>query len=502
MGRKKIQIARIADERNRQVTFTKRRNGLLKKAMELSVLCDAEIAVIIFSNTGGERRLFDYCSSDLRGALERLASFEGLVESRDNRSFNSPVVPVRQTLAGGSRMPVAVSAAKASHSLATMNRIPAHDAMPANFRAAAAAAAAAASVVGNALPGGAAGPAQHSLSNNAPTEDDEDDDEDMGANSNTTHPGTSADRSIQQRGQQQQSQQVGNLPQQRHTTHPVMPPTSLAPGVVVEERAHLQNPILPQHNAPMHPQPGPPPPPASAAFATPWGTSASVPTTTTGVTVNGASTSQAAPVSGPPVPKHLIHPHSVHPVVAAPVSSMSTRAGQPPPPPTAASSAGLPSKAARPRTTPNPSPPAPSGTSTAAAGAGADEKPSQVKGRYRRELRLVIPPSNVSRCSVLNSALPSNGPALSPLSGRFPQLAVFDPLATPKGLLPSPSATGAGLQLPIMSARNLNMASALVVSMPLNTPTAASSLGKREATEAEVETDGRPTVRQRVGETF
>lgn len=64
MGRKKIQISRIADERNRQVenkfflhflnfyfqvTFTKRKFGLMKKAYELSVLCDCEIALIIFN---------------------------------------------------------------------------------------------------------------------------------------------------------------------------------------------------------------------------------------------------------------------------------------------------------------------------------------------------------------------------------------------------------------------------------------------------------------------
>ena len=50
MGRKKINIARISDERNRQVTFTKRKFGLMKKAYGLSVLCDCEIAVIIFNS--------------------------------------------------------------------------------------------------------------------------------------------------------------------------------------------------------------------------------------------------------------------------------------------------------------------------------------------------------------------------------------------------------------------------------------------------------------------
>lgn len=52
MGRGKIEIKKIENLNSRQVTFSKRRNGLLKKARELSVLCDAEVAVIIFSSTG------------------------------------------------------------------------------------------------------------------------------------------------------------------------------------------------------------------------------------------------------------------------------------------------------------------------------------------------------------------------------------------------------------------------------------------------------------------
>ncbi|KAB0394312.1 hypothetical protein E2I00_000122 [Balaenoptera physalus] len=62
MGRKKIQIQRITDERNRQVTFTKRKFGLMKKAYELSVLCDCEIALIIFNHSN---KLFQYASTDM-----------------------------------------------------------------------------------------------------------------------------------------------------------------------------------------------------------------------------------------------------------------------------------------------------------------------------------------------------------------------------------------------------------------------------------------------------
>jgi hypothetical protein len=59
MGRGKIEIKRIENSTNRQVTFSKRRNGILKKAREISVLCDAEVGVVVFSSAG---KLYDYCS--------------------------------------------------------------------------------------------------------------------------------------------------------------------------------------------------------------------------------------------------------------------------------------------------------------------------------------------------------------------------------------------------------------------------------------------------------
>ncbi|KAJ0725191.1 putative transcription factor MADS-type1 family [Helianthus annuus] len=57
MGRGKVQLRRIENKINRQVTFSKRRGGLLKKAHEISVLCDAEVALIVFSNKG---KLFEF----------------------------------------------------------------------------------------------------------------------------------------------------------------------------------------------------------------------------------------------------------------------------------------------------------------------------------------------------------------------------------------------------------------------------------------------------------
>nr|AGH39930.1 truncated MADS domain protein [Leptopyrum fumarioides] len=52
MGRGKIEIKRIENTTNRQVTYSKRRTGIVKKARELTVLCDAEVSLIMFSTTG------------------------------------------------------------------------------------------------------------------------------------------------------------------------------------------------------------------------------------------------------------------------------------------------------------------------------------------------------------------------------------------------------------------------------------------------------------------
>nr|DAD40876.1 TPA_asm: hypothetical protein HUJ06_015199 [Nelumbo nucifera] len=68
MGRGKIVIRRIDNSTSRQVTFSKRRNGLLKKARELAILCDAEVGLIIFSSTG---KLYDFASTSMKSVIER-----------------------------------------------------------------------------------------------------------------------------------------------------------------------------------------------------------------------------------------------------------------------------------------------------------------------------------------------------------------------------------------------------------------------------------------------
>ncbi|KAK4846520.1 hypothetical protein QYF36_018509 [Acer negundo] len=68
MTRQKIEIKKIDNTSARQVTFSKRRRGLFKKAHELSTLCDAEIALIVFSSTG---KLSEYSSSSYKGGEEK-----------------------------------------------------------------------------------------------------------------------------------------------------------------------------------------------------------------------------------------------------------------------------------------------------------------------------------------------------------------------------------------------------------------------------------------------
>jgi len=81
MGRKKIAIKKITDERNRQVTFSKRKFGLMKKAYELSVLCGCEVGLIMFT---ANNKLFQYASSDIDRILLRYTEYNEPHESRTN----------------------------------------------------------------------------------------------------------------------------------------------------------------------------------------------------------------------------------------------------------------------------------------------------------------------------------------------------------------------------------------------------------------------------------
>ncbi|XP_022149232.1 MADS-box protein JOINTLESS-like [Momordica charantia] len=82
MTRQKIEIKKIDNIAARQVTFSKRRRGLFKKAHELATLCDADIALIVFSASG---KLFDYSTSSTQELLRR----QNMVP--ENNNFTQPV---------------------------------------------------------------------------------------------------------------------------------------------------------------------------------------------------------------------------------------------------------------------------------------------------------------------------------------------------------------------------------------------------------------------------
>ncbi|KAJ3708563.1 hypothetical protein LUZ61_012268 [Rhynchospora tenuis] len=71
--RERVKLARIEDKTSRQVRFSKRKSGLFKKAFELAVLCDAEVALLVFSPAG---RLFEYSSCSCIGkTMKRYEQF-------------------------------------------------------------------------------------------------------------------------------------------------------------------------------------------------------------------------------------------------------------------------------------------------------------------------------------------------------------------------------------------------------------------------------------------
>ncbi|XP_072965415.1 agamous-like MADS-box protein MADS1 isoform X1 [Typha angustifolia] len=101
MGRGKIEIKRIENTTNRQVTFCKRRNGLLKKAYELSVLCDAEVALVVFSSRG---RLYEYANNSVKSTIERYkkacsdTSNSGLVSEANAQYYQQESAKLRQLI--------------------------------------------------------------------------------------------------------------------------------------------------------------------------------------------------------------------------------------------------------------------------------------------------------------------------------------------------------------------------------------------------------------------
>ena len=79
MGKRKISIEKIPDDRVRVATFQKRKLGLIKKAMELSLLCEVEVALVIFGSPTAQCRtgkVIQYSSKDIDVLLAKFMELE------------------------------------------------------------------------------------------------------------------------------------------------------------------------------------------------------------------------------------------------------------------------------------------------------------------------------------------------------------------------------------------------------------------------------------------
>ncbi|XP_022844297.1 MADS-box protein JOINTLESS-like isoform X3 [Olea europaea var. sylvestris] len=118
MVREKIPIKKIDNTSARQVTFSKRRKGLLKKAKELSVLCDADLALIIFSSTG---KLFDFASSSMKNILEKHGLHSKNLEKLEQSSLELQNEGIAKQIVGDSNYSrLSQEVAERSHQLRYM----------------------------------------------------------------------------------------------------------------------------------------------------------------------------------------------------------------------------------------------------------------------------------------------------------------------------------------------------------------------------------------------
>eukprot|EP01046_Picozoa_sp_COSAG06_P003197 COSAG06_NODE_121_length_23085_cov_7.727791_9_plen_276_part_00 len=84
MGRSKVIIKSIDDPVKRKATFQKRKAGVMKKAMELSVLCHCDIAFVMFDEHGD---LYEFSSKDLKSTLKRAFNHKGKKEVKNNEAL-------------------------------------------------------------------------------------------------------------------------------------------------------------------------------------------------------------------------------------------------------------------------------------------------------------------------------------------------------------------------------------------------------------------------------
>ncbi|BFG19603.1 hypothetical protein CerSpe_058770 [Prunus speciosa] len=96
MARGKVQMKKIENPVHRQVTFCKRRAGLLKKAKELSVLCDADIGIFIFSSHG---KLFELATKgNMQGLIERYMKMKPTRVSQADQAIETQTLDAKKEI--------------------------------------------------------------------------------------------------------------------------------------------------------------------------------------------------------------------------------------------------------------------------------------------------------------------------------------------------------------------------------------------------------------------
>ncbi|KAL6661862.1 hypothetical protein ACP70R_001246 [Stipagrostis hirtigluma subsp. patula] len=95
--RGRVVLRRIEDRTSRQVRFSKRRSGLFKKAYELSVLCDAQVALVVFSPAG---RLYEFASanSSVEKVFDRYWDLANALNDLNIEARDSQIVCETQSL--------------------------------------------------------------------------------------------------------------------------------------------------------------------------------------------------------------------------------------------------------------------------------------------------------------------------------------------------------------------------------------------------------------------
>ncbi|CAN0896106.1 Transcription factor CAULIFLOWER [Linum grandiflorum] len=92
MGRRKMELKRIEDKSSRQVSFSKRRKGLMKKAREISILCDAQLALLVFSSRGNLYHFSSHHSSiDMGSSVRAQREIQNTYDPRVNAEIDASI---------------------------------------------------------------------------------------------------------------------------------------------------------------------------------------------------------------------------------------------------------------------------------------------------------------------------------------------------------------------------------------------------------------------------